>query len=154
MVQTFSRTRSPRPIWLIALGLMGVIGCGASRSTVTGSVSYEGSPVETGQITFTPSDGKGSVSGSPITGGTYSVEGVTPGKKVVRIEAFKKVNFASSSQEMMDKANEQKRRGIDTGLVDPADIMPDNAEGNHQIVELVAGSNRKDFALTKPKKSR
>lgn len=127
-----------------------VVGCAPQVASVSGTVTYEGTPVDNGQITFTPTDGKGAISGGPISNGNYSVADVPPGPKTVKIEAYKKVNFAASSQEMMDRANEQKKKGNTTGLVDPADVIPENAVGNNQTVELVIGPNNKDFVLTKP----
>ena len=61
------------------------------------------------------------------------------------------MNFAASSQEMMDRAAEARARGDNSGLVDPADIVPPNAEGNNQQVEIKAGSNELSFQLQPPK---
>jgi hypothetical protein len=133
-----------------ALVLLGVAGCAGNTATVSGEVSYEGQPVGDGSITLTPADGKGPIVGGTIANGRYTVTGVPPGPKVVKVEAYKKVNFASSSEEMMQRAAEAKKRGDDSGLVDPADIIPPSAEGNNQRVDVRAGTNKLDFHLKKP----
>lgn len=145
-----TRTRRTGVVALAALFLLGLAGCGGSTATLTGEVSYDGQPVADGSIVLTPADGKGPTSGGTITDGKYTVANVTPGPKVVRIEAYKKVNFASSSEEMMQKAAQAKKKGDDSGLVDPADIIPVNAEGNNQQIDVAAGTSRRDFHLHKP----
>ena len=67
--------------------LLAAAGCGGGDATVSGEVSYEGEPVTAGYITFAPADGKGPTAGGPIKDGKYTVEKVTPGPKVVRVEA-------------------------------------------------------------------
>ena len=54
-----------------AAGLLS--GCGSSLATVSGTVTYDGKPVEDGYITFTPADGKGKDGGGPIKNGHYRV---------------------------------------------------------------------------------
>src|SRR6266850_2352751 len=127
-------------------------GGGGTTASVSGEVTYEGSAVDDGYITFTPTDGQGKDVGGPITGGRYSLTGVPPGPKVVKVIAVKKVNFASTSEEMQRRAAEARKAGKFDGLVDPADTIPDNAEGNNAKVELKAGSNTFDFPLKKPAK--
>jgi hypothetical protein len=146
------------PSWAAATALAaaaGVLpGCGAPTATVTGAVSYDGQPVGDGYITFTPADGKGNDAGGPIAGGRYTVTGLPPGPKVVKVIAVRKVNFASSSEEMMRRAAEARKAGSHNGLVDPADTIPDNAEGNNATVEVKAGSQTLDLALKKPARPR
>jgi hypothetical protein len=125
-------------------------GCGSSAATVFGEVTYDGQPVGDGYVTFTPADGKGKDAGGPITGGRYEVTGLPPGPKVVKVIAVKKVNFASSSEEMMRRAAEARKTGNHDGLVDPADTIPANAEGNNAQVDLKAGANQHDLHLKAP----
>jgi hypothetical protein len=133
-----------------AAGLLS--GCGASTATVSGEVTYDGQPVGDGYISFTPSDGKGNDAGGPIANGRYTVGGLPPGPKVVKVIAVKKVNFASTSEEMMRRAAEARKAGNHDGLVDPADTIPDNAEGNNTTVEVKPGQQTLDFKLRKPAK--
>ncbi len=136
---------------LVLAAILCCTGCGAGLSVATGNASYDGTPIERGAITFTPADGNGPVVGGEIRAGKYSVAEIPPGPKVVHIDAFKDVNFASSSQEMMDRAAEARTRGDASGLVDPADIIPPKAGGNDERIEIKTGANQLDFHLTKPK---
>ncbi|GAA4438168.1 hypothetical protein [Bremerella cremea] len=72
----------------IGLGLIGLLaGCNtASEITVKGAVTFEGTPVETGEILFIPADGTGPVSAGPISNGEFSFI-ATPGEKKVEITA-------------------------------------------------------------------
>ena len=69
-------------------------GCGNSTASVSGEVTYNGEPVGDGYITFLPADGKGPSGAGPIEGGHFTVDNLTPGPKVVKVEADKKVPFA------------------------------------------------------------
>ena len=136
---------------VVTAAVLGLLpGCGSSTATVSGEVTYDGQPVGDGYVTFTPADGKGKDTGGPITGGHYEVAGLPPGPKVVKVIAVKKVNFASSSEEMMQRAAEARKTGNHDGLVDPADTIPANAEGNNAAVELKAGASKHDVHLHKP----
>jgi hypothetical protein len=134
----------------VLLILAALPGCSGSLGTLSGDVTYDGQPVGEGQIVFVPADGNGPEVADKITNGKYTVSRVPPGPKIVRIEAYRKVNFASSSEEMMKRAAEARKRGDDSGLVDPADVIPPNAEGNNAKVEVKAGSQTLDFHLKKP----
>jgi hypothetical protein len=123
-------------------------GCGSSTATVSGEVTLDGRPVGNGYITFTPEDGKGPDAGGVIVNGRYSVSRLPAGPKVVRVMGVKKVNFASTSEEMKERAAEARKAGNYDGLVDPADTIPKNAEGNNRRIEIRAGSNTQDFHLT------
>src|SRR5689334_14113361 len=106
-------------------------GCGGSAASVSGDVTFNGEPVGEGFITFLPSDGKGPSTAGPIEGGHFAVDNITPGSKVVKIEAVKKVPFARTSDEMAKRAALNKFVGDGSGLIDPADVIPRNAEGNN-----------------------
>jgi hypothetical protein len=128
-------------------------GCtSATTASIAGAVTYDGEPVGDGYITFTPADGKGPDAGGKIENGRYSVSGLSPGPKLAKVIGTKKVNFASTSAEMQEKAAVARRGGNHDGLVDPADTIPDNAEGNNAKIDVVAGSQTRDFSLMKPVK--
>jgi hypothetical protein len=135
---------------LATLALLLLAGCGNPTATVTGEVTYDDQPVGNGTVTFLPADGKGAVAGGPITDGRYKVENVPPGKKVVKVEAVKKVPFARSSEEMAQRAAERKARGDASGLIDPADIIPPNAEGNNITADIQRGDQTLPLHLKKP----
>jgi hypothetical protein len=135
---------------LVALAALSAAGCNSPNGSVTGEVTYDGQPVTDGTITFTPADGKGSVAGGPVAQGRYRVQNVPPGPKVVQIEAVKEVPFARSSEEMAKRAAENKAKGDGSGLIDPADVIPPNAEGNNAKVNVARGDQTLDFHLKKP----
>ncbi len=75
-----------------------VVGCGdssglARRYPVSGTVTYNGKPLQRGTISFAPADGKGRAAGGTITDGRYSLtthdpdDGALPGKYKVGILA-------------------------------------------------------------------
>lgn len=63
------------------------VGCSDGLARVEGRVTFNGEPVSRGMINLEPVDGKGPVSGGSVEGGGYSIEGVSPGEKIVRISA-------------------------------------------------------------------
>lgn len=74
-----------------------VSGCGGSsgpeRNSISGKVTLDGQPVEEGQITFTPTGDKGTVTGAEIKAGAYSVpkeNGPVIGSHKVSIRASRK----------------------------------------------------------------
>ena len=85
---------SVRGVEFLILGVMvSLVGCsggdGIERVDVTGTVTYQGQPVQEGTITFDP-QGKGPVAGAQITGGTYQATGrgaVPVGNYLVRISS-------------------------------------------------------------------
>ena len=132
-------------------GVAGLLaGCGSSLASVSGQVTYDGKPVEEGYITFTPADGKGKDAGGPIKNGRYRVTELPPGPKVVKVIGLKKVSFASTSEEMQRKASEARKAGNYDGLVDPADTIPENAEGNNVKIDLKPGEQTQNYDLKSP----
>jgi|688.fasta_scaffold74620_3 hypothetical protein len=135
---------------LVAMTLLFLAGCGASTATVSGTVSYDGTAIEKGMVTFTPEGTAGSVVGAEILAGKYVAKGVAPGKNIVQVVAVKSVPFVRSSEEMAKMAEEQKGKTKIDGLIDPADVVPPNAVGNNAAHNFVEGSNQLDLTLTKP----
>jgi hypothetical protein len=135
---------------LIVCLIASAIGCGSSASTVQGTVSYQGAPIEKGMVTFTPVEGKGSVVGCNIENGKYYATGVTPGKNVLTVAAVKSVTFSRSSDEMSKMAASNAGKGPIEGLIDPADVVPADSIGNGAEHSIKEGSNTLDLQLTKP----
>jgi hypothetical protein len=129
-------------------------GCSEPAAIVSGAVTYDGQPVGRGSITFTPADGIGPVVGGPITGGRYSVTGLQPGRKVVQVVAVKAVPFARSSEEMARRAAENEAKGDGSGLIDPADEIPADAEGNNATHEIKLGAQTLDLNLKPPSRKK
>ncbi len=118
-------------------------GCGdGEKSKVTGSVTYNGKPVDDGYILFRPVDGKGSDAGGPIVGGTYTLSAVPVGPKVVVISSNTSPT-ESGGPMTSEQASKQKVAPKKAGDVT---IAPD-AKGNNAKVEIKAGGQTLDFAL-------
>jgi hypothetical protein len=133
---------------LFGLALLALSSCGGSGVGVRGEVTYEGQPVEKGSITFLPTDGKGQPAGAAITNGRYSLDAITPGPKVVQIEASKKQVFPLNREEV--PRNTAATRGRSARGSESARLIPPNAEGNNSKVEVAARRQILDFHLTKP----
>jgi hypothetical protein len=121
-------------------------GCGSeSGAIVSGNVTYEGAPVASGQIMFTPADGKGPIVGGPIAAGAYSVSDVLPGQKVVQISSIEDAAVALSSEDLARAAQTGK-----PAAPPPRILVPPDAEGNGKTIEVKSGKQAVDFHLKKP----
>ena len=93
----------------VALSALLVNGCrrsdSLSRSIVSGSVTFEGKPLKTGEIRFTPcGNTQGPSAGANIVDGRYVVEykgGVVLGTQRVEIMAFRSATPESMPPEIM-----------------------------------------------------
>lgn len=133
----------------LAVLVIAISGCGGSTASISGDVTYNGEPVGNGYITFLPVDGKGPSSGGEIENGHYVIDNITPGSKQVKIEAVKKVNFAQNSADMAKRAAVNRAFGDGSGLIDPADVIPPNAEGNNTTITIAPGQQTHNFQLKK-----
>jgi hypothetical protein len=74
-------------LWLAVLSLVAAgMGCGGGKSggKVSGTVKYQGTPLPSGTVTFF--DAKKQIVGSAtIQNGSYTMEGVPPGKMMVSV---------------------------------------------------------------------
>lgn len=128
------------------------VGCGSPTAIVHGHVTYQGRPVDNGQITFTPSDGRGPITGAAIIKGKYRAV-VPPGKKIVAVIAAREMAFAKTTEDDRRRAEQRKNRSMPgRELEDVADLIPPNAEGNHAKLEILAGEQALDFHLRPPRK--
>ncbi|MEE9603656.1 MAG: hypothetical protein V3V75_10145 [Thermoguttaceae bacterium] len=121
--------------------LLAVTGCGgSSATTISGNVTYLDKPVENGSITFQPADGKGPSTGGTITGGSYRIDEITPGPKIVQILGFEDIPYAKSREEMEEQAKQNMPLLMATNI-------PDDAEGNNVTIEVKPGDQTRDFHL-------
>jgi len=126
------------------------VGCGNESADVTGSITYNGSEVTNGMITFTPTGEYGSVVGGKIQDGKFSVNGVFPGQNLVAVVATREFTFSQNSEEMRTTAPPQGASGADKSWKDPVDIIPRNAFGNNVAYDFVAGRNDVSLELKSP----
>ena len=137
-----------RILGLVLLAL--IMGCGDSTAVVSGNVTYDGQAVENGFIQFQPIDNKGASCGGPITDGRYEIE-TSPGKKLVQVMATKAVQYGRRNPEEEARlVREAAARGDQSGIVERADVIPPNAEGNNVEVDFQPGSQTLDFDLKQP----
>jgi hypothetical protein len=68
-----------------------VAGCNSDppSAEISGTITYDGKPVEAGHISFFPRNGKGTTSGGEIVKGAYTAKGVSFGEMDVKINATK-----------------------------------------------------------------
>jgi hypothetical protein len=78
--------RLGRWLVLVLFVLVGLAGCSGTTSTVTGKVSYKGTLLKGGNITFLGEEGKGSVSGPIGEDGSYKLEKVPVGEAKITVE--------------------------------------------------------------------
>lgn len=128
------------------LMVLACLGCGAGNSldlqAVSGSVTFDGKPLEQGSIQFVPQDNAtGLLSGALITAGTYSIpqdKGLPPGKYTVRISSADRSSNAPASPPGMESSVPAKERI-------PARY---NAESQLTAEVTAGGDNTFDFPLT------
>ncbi len=95
---------------VLSLLLILFAGCGSSVTRIAGSVTFNGTPIEEGSISFEPVDGKGTVLGGPIAAGRYEINSDFPvmgENKLVRIigvrKTGRKVRNPESATEMVEE---------------------------------------------------
>lgn len=134
----------------LALGALLASGCADDVGLVSGEVSYEGQPVKKGYITFTPADGKGPMVGAPITDGKYSLDGVFPGSKVVKVEASSGAGPSLQTTEDVAKLSKEWKDKMGPDGVIRTETLPADAVGNNQNFDVKVGPQTLDLALKKP----
>jgi len=119
---------------MVLLGLWAAVsGCSGTQDgkyKVSGSISWKGTPVETGFITFHPSNGKAPEAGR-ITNGLYTFRAF-PGESRVTIQAAEVIGFDKGMNQAITKE------------YIPAKY---NKESEMRVDVLTEGENRFDFSL-------
>jgi hypothetical protein len=146
--------RSNKLVAVLVTTFLGAIGCGPTATTVSGTVTYNGEPVEQGAITFRPADGQGQSFGAQIVDGAYTTAAGSPGSRTAVVMGVKKIDFGMSSDEAMRKADEAQAAGKPWGghLSEPADYIAEDAEGNSQTVEITPGHQTLNIEVKGPPK--
>jgi hypothetical protein len=117
-------------------------GC-EKKTSVTGKVTYNATPIENGYISFSPK-GSGQTVAGPITDGKYAIEEAKPGHYTAIVVGRKKINHYSTSAEAY--ANAAKSAHVS----EAADYIAEQADGNSKEVEFHAGAQSFDFAISGP----
>ncbi len=129
--------------------LVTVVGCQKGATTIEGTVTFNGQPVERGSIRFVSTDKTGPTFGAVIKNGKFTAEKATPGEKIVTIHALKQNRVPTSSEEVQ-RMSEQAQQ--DANYVDPAVLVPPNADGNNQTIQIAEGVQSLEFHLKSPQK--
>lgn len=141
---------------LAAVLAVGMIGCGQEgppRTVITGTVTYNGEPVETGDIVFTPlADTEGASSSAPIVDGQYRTDprfAVTAGTYNVAIHGY--------HQKEQTKAEGDAAAHQPEGIPDPLGIrsrehyIPEKYNTQTELQPLIVSGTEgeivKDFDL-------
>jgi hypothetical protein len=158
---TSAFTRRIAPTALTFLGLLLVVGCGDStglskRYPVSGKVTYNGQPVETGAIQFIPDDLENSRAASgTIKNGSYYLttavdgDGALPGDYKVSISA-RDVDLSDAMSGV--QGGSPKQDDVAKAFRDAKDLVPAKyslPETSGLTYTVEAGSNRNvNFDLT------
>jgi len=122
----------------LVLGALMAAGCDGSKlADVSGTVTFDGTPVEEGTITFIPADGQGQTAGGPIKDGKYSAQ-VPVGTMKVSISYPKAVG----KKKLYNTPNSPEGTIWKEGL--PARYN----EQTELVLEVKSGRNTKDWELT------
>jgi hypothetical protein len=143
-------SRPPGPLAALALLAALAAGCGRPSANLSGEVTYDGRPVESGTITFLPADGKGPTAGATVTDGRYAVRRVVPGPKTVTVRAFPAGATSHSPDDMAKAAAAAKAQGNRPVVNAPVELIPADAGGNNASIDVAPGNRVLDFHLEKP----
>jgi hypothetical protein len=114
------------------------------KSAVSGTVNYNGAPVEIGYMTLSPLS-KGHSFSTPVANGHYKIDDILPGRYTAVAIGTRKINHYSTSAEAYANA------GKDAGHVsETADYIAQDAPGNSKEVEVVDGEQTLDLSITGP----
>jgi hypothetical protein len=118
-------------------------GCKQSN-TLSGSVSYNGEPVENGTIVFASADGSGPGFGAQVVNGKYNTDKVRIGSHRAYVRGFTEAPKLSGRELEEFRQRAGKRLGL------PVDYIPEDAAGNNQTFDIQGGAQTIDFAITGP----
>ena len=137
----YAPARRARPLVILSLCLL-LCGCGANDQVeITGEVTFDGEPVERGQISFVAVDSDLPTGGAVIEDGRYTAQ-VSPGGKRVEIRGSRPLP-------------QERQSSPEMGLLYEDFVPAAYNENSTLTVEVTAGGNRvHDFHLTLPQTSR
>jgi len=128
------------PIAVLLVGFGG--GCFSnSTGTVSGSVTFNGQPVEKGLITFSPTGNKGGTAGGEVLAGKFQVEGIVPAEYQVSVAAVPELKIIGPNDP------EAKRTLSDAEIRALIDPLPADTTGKERSLEVKGGSQVLDFKL-------
>jgi hypothetical protein len=137
-----------RIAWLILSLVAATAGCGGSQAAVSGRVTLDGTPLNSGTVSFQPTGGGPVGYGAIRAGGSYSVQtgqqpGVAPGEYVVTVQSVSEVTEAQRQAAMSGTMTEAVGQ-----LLTPARYAA--RETTPLRFQLKPGRNNVDLELTSP----
>ena len=138
----------------LALGLAGCGGGGGPTGTVSGKVTVDGEPLETGFIQFTPKDGSGKIVAGAVAGGKYYVRDVPVGVCVANVSTTSSAMASAGPISTADLAQEAAQRKAAPKRDKPVAPIPTNAQGNNVEVTVTADGANLDLAIAVPGKKK
>ena len=135
-------------ILVIFFGFM-TVGCG-SKSGVSGRVTVDGQPLESGFVTFFPVEDRGQSVGAEIVQGEYTIDVITPGKKRVLVSITGQTAPSSTSTgKSREEANAERVSGLKRKQTLSQKTTSSKLIGNDKIIEVGPGSQRIYIPLEK-----
>jgi hypothetical protein len=119
-----------------------VLGCGGGETSITGTVTVDGHPLQDGYITFFPTQGGKNTCGAQVIDGKYQIEQIPPGPRRVVISGTPEATAATSA------AGPPTLRFLPS-----ANYVAPRAVGNQKVVEIESGTRTLNFDLVNPKTS-
>jgi hypothetical protein len=120
--------------------LLAAVGCGSTSMTaVSGTVTFDGTPIEKGTISFYPVDRKSVSTGGSIVNGAYKVD-VPPGTMKVHISMGTIIGY----KELYEKGKSDKRPLT-------SEVLPpkySDMQKTELTLDVAGGSMQKDWNLT------
>jgi hypothetical protein len=138
--------RGPSTIGLMIVGFCCYAGCSKSGS-LSGVVTYNGEPVESGSIRFDSADGSGPGFGAQVVNGKYVSGKVRFGQHVAHVRGVTKPPILTHEESIKMREQRDNKYGL------PVDYIPENADGNGKTIEVNKGNQTLDFALKGPPRS-
>jgi hypothetical protein len=151
-------SRRARPGWAIVagLGLLVIFGCAGDglgkRYAVSGRVTYKGTPVASGTITFLPEDSKAKAAVGTITDGHYTLTTLSPGDgafsgkyQVTVVSKDVDTSAVSAAPNSLDRLKKVAAANLTAKSRVPAKYeLPTTSE---LVREVLPQSNKFDFDL-------
>ena len=126
---------------LLPIAFCLLAGCGPSTGTVTGSITIDGQPLDSGVISFVPAEAGGDPATTNVAAGKYQLT-TTAGKKFVQI----------SAPIVVGKRKEYEGEGAPLVEITDERLPPKYNSQTELNVEVKPGANAQDFALLTDRK--
>ena len=119
-----------------------VAGCfSSSTGTVSGTVTFNGKPLDKGLITFSPTGNKGGTAGGDVVAGNFKVEQLVPAEYQVSVNAVGELKIVGPNDP------EAKRTLSDAEIRALIDPLPPDTTGKEQKLAVKGGPQTLDFKL-------